>query len=95
MGQWVKVEDRLPADTEFVWIYSEHGVHLGWVSPYKGRLWLLRDDEETLEDNITHWHPLAQPQPPLPKECIRTLWQRYHATMRNAWLTILQGGELT
>jgi len=73
MAEWILCQDRLPQAGEEVWIHDmEEGVILGTYSRYG---WFdVYGEDDGMRDSklyeVTHWMPLAQPDPPVVVEVV-------------------------
>lgn len=70
MNGWVRVEDGLPEESGHVWVVTDppcipHRVILVQYADGHIRPWREADNEEyPFYGRVTHWHPLAVPEPP-------------------------------
>jgi hypothetical protein len=67
MSEWIKVEDRLPNDGDYVLTYSCGRVdiqtcYINSVSRNGQKKWYFADNsDDWIDDNVSHWMPLPTP----------------------------------
>lgn len=60
--KWIKIEDDLPKDDQFCWLYPAVPVHSGWFSA--ARLGFWRGEQFVDINQVTHWMPFYSPEAP-------------------------------
>jgi hypothetical protein len=72
--EWINVDERLPDETDKVWIWDGNDALIGRWNGFEGvncgfyidgthaSCYGFCTDEES--NNVTHWKPLIKPEPP-------------------------------